>query len=46
MKKRLNKYNRTLKVRVSRFVANERVQDTLMFVAMLVTLYYFIKASV
>ena len=46
MKKRFNKYNRTLKVRISRFISNERVQDTIAFIAMIITIYYFIKASV
>tara|TARA_R110000796_G_scaffold54551_1_gene127484 strand:+ start:516 stop:632 length:117 start_codon:yes stop_codon:yes gene_type:complete len=37
---------RKVKIKIMNFLRRERVQDTIAFIAMLITLYYFIKASV
>ena len=37
---------RKRKIKVMNFLRRERVQDTIVFVAMIITIYYFIKASV
>lgn len=37
---------RKRKIKVMNFLRRERVQDTIAFIAMIITIYYFIKASV
>jgi hypothetical protein len=37
---------RRTKIKIANFLRRERVQDTIAFVAMIITIYYFIKASV
>jgi|TARA_B110000977_G_C10996477_1_gene462097 hypothetical protein len=37
---------RKRKIKVMNFLRRERVQDTIAFIAMMITIYYFIKASV
>jgi len=37
---------RRTKIKIANFLRRERVQDTIVFIAMIITIYYFIKASV